>query len=105
MKEISILMNQYMVEIDLPEVLNASFMAKIPAQRDCINDLMYEGRIVNYALAMDRGKLWLTAVAKDEQDIMDMLATFPLINYMKPSIHELLFQQHAHEMIMHISLN
>lgn len=98
-------MNQYMVEIDLPEVLNASFMAKIPAQRDCINDLMYEGRIVNYALAMDRGKLWLTAVAKDEQDIMDMLATFPLINYMKPSIHELLFQQHAHEMIMHISLN
>jgi muconolactone delta-isomerase len=43
--------------------------------------------------------------AKNSQKIMDELATFPLIKFMKPDIQELAFHDNVHSGFPHLSLN
>jgi len=84
-------MNTYMISISLPTELTEAFIQLIPKQRKRINELMDEGKILQYSLAMDRSKVWVTLIASSEKKAMDLLATFPLIHYMKPEIFELAF--------------
>lgn len=84
-------MSQYMVEFALPHEMSAEFMMKIPAQRQKVNDLMEDGRILSYSLSMDRQKLWCVVKAQTEYDVMETIADFPLIDYMTPTISELMF--------------
>lgn len=80
-----------MVEFALPHEMSAEFMMKIPAQRQKVNDLMEDGRILSYSLSMDRQKLWCVVKAQTEYDVMETIADFPLIDYMTPTISELMF--------------
>lgn len=84
-------MNLYMITTKLPSVITEDFVKLIPKQRAQVNRLMDEGKIMQYSLAMDRSFLWITISAASEQDVMDILSTFPLIHYMKPRISELAF--------------
>jgi muconolactone delta-isomerase len=84
-------MNTYMICIQLPSELTEEFMSLIPNQRKRINELMDEGKVVQYSLAMDRSLAWVTIMANSEQKALDVLATFPLIRFMKPEIFELAF--------------
>lgn len=84
-------MNTYMVIIQLPKHLNEEFLARVPEQRLCINELMNEGKVLQYALAIDRSSLWLTISAFTKAEAMEIVATFPLIDYMKPQFVELAF--------------
>ena len=56
-----------------------------------VNQLMEERVILNYALDMERSHLWVTMQAKDQEAIMDILATFPIIKDVKVEIFELAF--------------
>jgi muconolactone delta-isomerase len=80
-----------MVIIKLPTELTEEFVLLIPRQRAHIDKLMDEGKILQYSLAADRSFLWVTVIAESEQKVMDLLGTFPLINYMSPIITELAF--------------
>jgi muconolactone delta-isomerase len=80
-----------MVEFQLPYELNAEFMAKIPRQRQKINEMMERGRISSYTLAADRSKLWCIIKAEDEIEVLTTIAEFPLIDYMDHTITELMF--------------
>lgn len=80
-----------MIIIKLPHQMTEDFIRLIPKQRSHINKLMDKGKIVHYSLSMDRSTVWVTMQAVSEQEVMDILATFPLIAYMKPVIHELAF--------------
>lgn len=84
-------MNTYMISIALPTELTEEFILLIPKQRKRIDELMDEGKILHYSLAMDRSQVWVTLMAASEKKAMDLLATFPLIYYMKPEIFELAF--------------
>jgi muconolactone delta-isomerase len=42
---------------------------------------------------------------KSEQEVLDVLAKFPLIKFMKPEIHELAFHDNVHSGFPHLSLN
>lgn len=93
-------MNQYLIDIDLPEELEEDFMALVPAQRLKINKLMGNRTISSYSLALDRSKLWVTINAKSGTEVMDVLSTFPLIKYMKFHIHELMFHHEASMLVI-----
>jgi muconolactone delta-isomerase len=80
-----------MVIIKLPNELTEEFVLLIPKQRAHIDRLMDEGKVIQYSLAADRTYLWVTVVAESERQVMDILATFPLIHYMSPIITELAF--------------
>lgn len=94
-----------MVEFELPADMSEEFIAKIPHQRLKVNELMEQGRIASYALSSDRQRLWCVVKADTEYDVMETIAQFPLIDFMKPSINELLFNNVVSMRIPLFSLN
>jgi muconolactone delta-isomerase len=99
------IMKQYIIDIDLPEQMDDEFVRMIPMQRQHINLLMQEGIITSYSLALDRSKLWVTIIAKNENEVASILKTFPLIHYFVYSIHELAFHNATTYSMPPISLN
>lgn len=84
-------LNTFQVHITLPDVFTRRFAALIPQQRERVNQLLEERTILNYALDMERSQLWVTMQAKDQETVMDILATFPIIKDVKVDIFELAF--------------
>ena len=73
-------MNQFMVEVTLPESLTQEFMMLIPSQREYIDDMFNRGIISGYTLAMDRSKLWVTFVAKNVREVRQVMDAFPIVD-------------------------
>ena len=98
------MLDTFQIHIKLPELFTKRFVSYIPEQRRIVNELLEKRVILNYALSMDRGNLWITLQAKNQLEVMDVLATFPIINDVKFEIYELAFFDTAHlgmpEMIM-----
>lgn len=94
-----------MVDINLPGEFTQEFAAKIPEQRFYINEMMADGVIENYSLAIDRRKLWVVIDAKSEEDVMNVLADFPIIDDISFDIHELMFHNSAALTFPSFSLN
>jgi len=97
-------MKEYMIEMDLPEQMSEAFLNKIPAQRDRINKLLVRGTVRSYTLSIDRSKLWMVAIAKNEYELISMLDGLPLASYMIPEITELMFHN-SQDRILQFSLN
>lgn len=98
-------MAEFMVDIDLHDANSDAFMRLIPSQRAVVNELMYEGKITSYCVSLDRSKLWMVVIARDEDQVMEYLAKFPLIQFMDCEIAPLLFSNSAQQTFSHISLN
>ena len=94
----------FMVEFDLPEILEEDFVNKIPAQRIMVDKLMSSGVVKAYSLATDRSRLWVIMAVESEFEIMEAIARFPLIDHMEPFISELAFHN-TEEQVMQFSLN
>lgn len=98
-------MTEFMVDIDLYDADTDAFMQLIPRQRAMVNAMMFEGKIVQYSLSMDRSKLWMIIVARNEEQVADYLNEFPIIDYMSFRIQPLMFSNSAHQTFSQISLN
>lgn len=99
------MVNQYLVEIDLPRVLTPDFANLIPAQRATVNRLLQNGDIKSYALALDRSKLWVVMVGKTQDQVTELLESFPIIDFCETSINELLFHDMASHELPRMSMN
>ncbi len=73
-------MTAYMFQFELPEMTD-EMVARIPQQRTRISELFSEGRLLTYSLAQSRRILWCVVTAEDEQDAMELVATFPIHPY------------------------
>ncbi|GAB3687055.1 hypothetical protein GCM10027592_00120 [Spirosoma flavus] len=98
-------MSQYMVEFDLPSVMDEDFANLIPAQRLKVEELMEKGVLLSYSLSIDRQKLWCIFKVDSELEAMEYIAEFPLIKYMTPMITELMFHNMIAARIPLFSLN
>jgi muconolactone delta-isomerase len=98
-------MKQFMAYIKLPDVMTEEFISLIPKQRAKINSLMRKGIIISYTLSSDRSQLWVVLDAESEINVLEVLAGFPLIRFMKPEIHELMFHNSVFVNIPTVSLN
>ncbi len=87
--------NAFYVHIILPDVFSKQFYDLIPKQREVINRLMEKRIVLSYSLDMDRKNVWAFIEAKNETEVMDILSTFPIIRFIKISIHELAFYDSA----------
>lgn len=85
-------MKTFMFSIQLPTELTQEFISLIPKQRALIDKLMEDGKIIQYSLALDRSQLWVTIAANSERKAMELFSTFPLVDFMIPTIFELAFQ-------------
>jgi hypothetical protein len=99
------ILDTFQVHIKLPEIFTKRFVSFITDQRLLVNELLEKRVILNYALSMDRSNLWVTIQAKNQLAVMDILATFPIINDVKVEIFELAFFDSAHIGMPEIIMN
>ncbi|MFO0477155.1 MAG: hypothetical protein ACK50L_00045 [Bacteroidota bacterium] len=97
--------NVFQVHIQLPKVFTSKFTSLIPKQRAKVNQLLEKQIILNYALDISRENLWITIRAKNQLEVMDILATFPIIKDVQVDIFELAFFDTAPINFPHIILN
>ena len=87
--------NTFLVHIELPDIFTTRFMSLIPRQRVIINKLLENKTLLSYSLDMERQNVWAFIDAKNEQEVMDLISTFPIIKDVKVNITELAFYDTA----------
>jgi hypothetical protein len=98
-------MNNFMIDIELPEVTGDDFIQLIPYQRATISKMMKRGIISQYSLSSDRRKLWVVMNAESIKDVKINLHSFPIYNYIKFRIYSLLFHESNSMVTPHFWLN
>lgn len=98
-------MNQFMVDVTLPAHFDEEFVSLIPSQRAHVNDLMERGTVMAYSLALDRSRLWVTLIARTEQEAMDIISAFPIFKYFQVKVYPLAFHNMATMSLTKVSLN
>jgi muconolactone delta-isomerase len=94
----------FMVEFELPETMTEEFMALIPRHRYVINQMLVEGVVQGYSLALDRSRVWAVMVADSEEALMNEIDRMPLVDFMRPYVSELMFHNSASS-VLQFSLN
>jgi muconolactone delta-isomerase len=96
---------EYMVDFTMPKDLTEDFLSLIPRQRAMVNQLMSEGKILNYALALETGKLWAVFSVQNEVELLELVHSLPLTDFMKVRTNELTFYNAAHTFTPAFSVN
>lgn len=67
----------------------------VGAQRDKVDELIFEGEILSYTLSRNRERLWIVVETETEDDAFDIISELPLTKFMKVDIHPLMFHDSA----------
>lgn len=97
--------NSFFVHITLPDVFTSEFYDLIPQQRMLVNELLEKRVVLNYSLDMARKNVWIFIAARNETEVMDVLSTFPILKFVRVSIHELAFYDSAPVALPDLILN
>lgn len=89
----------------MPQELPDEFVSRIPQQREAVNLLLNEGKILNYALSLENSKLWAVFSVASEDELMEVVHRLPLTRYMKLRVSELTFYNAAHPFAFSFSVN
>ncbi len=95
----------FMVHIRLPEVFTLEFYELISMQRAIINQLLYQRRLLNYSLDMQRKNVWAVFEVQDIEELQSILNKFPIIKDVTYKIHELAFHNAAPVTLPDVILN
>lgn len=98
-------LRQYMAVFTLPQPLSEAFISRIPQQRQAVNRLLHEGKILNYALSLETSSLWAVFSAQSEAELMELISTLPLTQYMRVHVSELTFYHSANAFAPAFSVN
>ncbi|MEQ1745584.1 MAG: muconolactone Delta-isomerase family protein [Saprospiraceae bacterium] len=99
-------LKQYMVVFTLPpQPFNDLFLSLIPDQRQVVNKLLQEGKILNYALSLENSKLWAVFSVESETELLELITSLPLTDFMLVHINELTFFQAATAFTSSFSVN
>lgn len=98
-------MNEYLIYAHLPSFLSKEFFSLIPAQRKRIDSLFTEKVLLNYSMSNEANKIWLTLCATNMDQVYEILAELPLMQFMKVKIHELSYLETYSNNLPQISLN
>lgn len=91
-------LKQYMVEFDVPNPLTEDFLEKIPNQRDALDQLFTNGKLLSYTVASDRSRVWAVMIAESESELLTYIDDLPLTSYMDYNYCELMFYNTVHLM-------
>lgn len=78
--------HQYMADFTFKDALSEEFFDLIPYQRVVINKFLQQGKLVNYALSIERGKIWAIFNANSENEVYQMIKTLPLLKFMEVEV-------------------
>ena len=83
-------MENFMVEISLPEIQDEEFFNLIPSHRMLINDMIEKGIIQHYTINAARTKGWILFNCKNKNEVMVALLKMPIFDLVKFKIHDIL---------------
>lgn len=99
-------MNQYMVDFTLPTRLSDKFNSLVPNQRALINRYFSDGKLLSYAVSLERARVWAVFTARDENEVRDMVDALPLTRFMPDyDIHVLTFYNLLSTQMPNFSVN
>lgn len=87
-------MQLFLVEFDIAD-FDDDMARRIPEQHEVLLRLMQLGTVSHFAVSSDRQKLWVFFRVKDMSELLRTISSFPLVNYLRPTFHPLLFQESA----------
>jgi muconolactone delta-isomerase len=96
---------QFMVDFTMPKEMPDEFVALIPRQRVAVNRLMNDGKLLNYSLALEHGKLWAVFNVESESELLEIVYDLPLTEFMKVRVSELTFYNAANTFSNVFSVN
>ncbi len=79
-------MYQFMVHFVIPAPVPQGFYELLPFQEKVVEQYMFDGKLLNYALSIDNDKLWAVFNARSEMEVREMLLDFPLTEYMEMEV-------------------
>ena len=85
--------------------INERMTRLIPKQRQYVDELFERGVLHMYAVNDMVDKWWCPIEADSESDVMLVLSEMPIIEWLNPVVHGLMFYNSADQMIPPISLN
>jgi hypothetical protein len=98
-------MTAYMFQFELPP-MSDEMAARIPEQRARVAELFSNGTLLTYSLAQSRRILWCVVSAEDEQNAMELVASFPMHPYFTETMCQpLMFHNTIASSLPDISLN
>lgn len=98
-------MKQFFITFKFPLQPGPGFHKLQDEQRDCVNDLAHKGIVLSYTVSADYRKSWMVIQAESEINVHEIIGNFPLIRFMRPEIHEILFHQQSAHAMLQPSLN
>lgn len=98
-------MNEFMVEIKLPNDMNQEFLSLIPAQRVAVDRFMQMGKILGFSFSLESRKLWIISSVETENEVRSMISQFPIFGYITYEINKLTFHVTSALTFPQISLN
>lgn len=94
----------FFVESKLPE-LSPEFLQALPRHRRAVDRLFSEGKLLMYCVNEDRTRWWCTVKADDEFGVLEILGEMPIVKFLKPEVHGLMFYNGLEQVLPGISLN
>jgi len=88
---------QYMVAFEVPP-LTEDLMEMIQDQKDALDNLFAQGKLLSYSFTMDRSNLWAVMMAASESELLVNIDTLPMTPYMDFDYHELMIHNTVHLM-------
>lgn len=76
---------QFMVDFTIPLSIQdqPKFQHLIPQQRSVINNYFMSGRLVSYALSLEKSRMWAVFNAKSEEEVITLVEKLPLTRYIR----------------------
>jgi len=75
-----------MVDFTLPTTLPKDFMDMLPTQKVKLEKLFDQGKLCSFASAFETSKMWAIFAANSEYEVMGLLASLPLSEYVEVQI-------------------
>ncbi len=97
-------MQQYMVIFDVPD-LTQEMMELVPHQIEVTERLFAQQRLFSYTLSDDYSTLWATFIAENSDDLLELVHSLPMTEYMTFEVQRLAFNRHPQPHMMSLSLN
>jgi hypothetical protein len=94
----------FLVESEIAQ-MDERMTKLIPKQRRYVDELFQRGVLQMYAVNDEISKWWCTIEAESESEVLLILSEMPIIEWLNPVVHGLMFYNSADQMMPPISLN
>lgn len=86
-----------MAVFDVPP-LSDDLLEMVPEQRERLDDLFAQGKLLCYSFSLDQSKLWAVMMSESESELITIIDLLPMTPYMDYDYHELMLHNTVHLM-------